>query len=51
MQMFNKNMTVRVALSIKDFASIAEGSDCIVINTQSRNCSANEAYDITHEAV
>ena len=51
LQMFNKNMTVRIALSIKDLAYIAEGSDCIVINTQSRNCSPEEAYKKTDEAV
>jgi len=51
LQMFNKNMTVRIAISINDLASIAEGSDCVVINTQSRNCSPEEAYEKTDRAV
>lgn len=44
-QMFNKNMVVKVALSIEYLASITEDADCVIVNTQSRNGTSDEAYE------
>ena len=51
MQMAGKNRTVRIALSIKDLAAVARDSDFVVVNTQSRNGTSEEAYEKTFEAV